>query len=228
MTGELIAKRNYTPAQEEALAKTKAFLKEKLSDECTGHDWYHIERVWRLACRIADSEEVDGFIVELGALLHDVADWKFTGDEKSGSRAAREWLESIGVEEPVIQHICEIVDNISYKGARVKEKMKSREGLVVQDADRLDSVGAVAIARTFAYGGWANRMIYDPTVPPEMHETFEQYKSSKGHSINHFYEKILLLKDRMNTATGRKIAEGRHRFVEEYLKQFFAEWNGED
>jgi uncharacterized protein len=221
-------KKAHTPAQEEALAKTKEFLQQSHGEETTGHDWYHIERVWNNACRIAKDEQVDMFIVELAALLHDIADWKFTGDDKSGSKAARKWLESINVEESVIQHVCDIIDNLSYKGAGVKDQMKSREGMVVQDADRLDSVGAVAIARTFAYGAWSKRMIYDPKVPPEMHETFEQYKKSKGHSINHFYEKILLLKDRMNTESGRKIAEKRHRFVEEYLKQFFAEWNGED
>src|SRR5439155_26521415 len=157
----------YNQAQQAALEKTKQFVREKLSEECTGHDWYHIERVWRNACRIAESEKVDMFVVELAALLHDIADWKFTGDVKSGSRVARHWLESIPVEEPVIQHVCEIIDNLSYKGAGVKDCMNTREGMVVQDADRLDSLGAIAVARTFAYGGWKQRSIYDPNVPPE-------------------------------------------------------------
>jgi uncharacterized protein len=227
MTGKTDTRPQYTKEQRAQLDKTYEFVKEKLSQDSTGHDWWHIERVRRNALLIAQSEAVDCFVVELGALLHDIADWKFNGgDLTEAPRVAAEWLSEIGVDSEVIDHVCDIIANVSFKGAKVKTPMRTREGLVVQDADRLDALGAVGIARTFAYGGHANRSIYEPDVPPEEHASFEQYKSSRGHTINHFYEKLLLIKDRLNTKSARAIAEERHRFMEAFLDRFFDEWNG--
>ena len=208
---------------------TAVFVREKLEGDGSGHDWWHIDRVWRLAKRLQATEGGDLVIVELAALLHDIADWKFYGgDLEAGPKAAREWLESFGVESVITDHICQIVRDISFKGAGVATSMPTIEGQVVQDADRLDAIGAIGIARTFAYGGSKNREMYNPEKSPENHENFEQYKRSQGATINHFYEKLLLLKDRMNTDSARKIAQDRHEFMERYLKQFYAEWAEED
>ena len=196
--------------------------------EGSGHDWWHLWRVWQNAKRIATSEPVDFFVVELGALLHDIADWKFhDGDTTAGPRAATAWLRSIGVDERVITDICEIIEHISFKGAGVRTTMATREGCVVQDADRLDAIGAIGIARCFAYGGHKNRPLYDPTMEPVAHESFAAYAATNGTSINHFYEKLLLVKDRMNTETGRRLAEERHVFLEEFLNHFLSEWHGQ-
>ena len=209
------------------LTRTEEFVRAKLAGESTGHDWWHIYRVRQTAIQIAQQEDADLFVVQLGALLHDIADWKFhDGDETVGPRIAREWLEGLDVDEAVIAHVCEIIKDLSFKGAGVRVPMRTREGMVVQDADRLDALGAIGIARTFAYGGAKGRELYNPQILPERHETAEQYKQSTGTTINHFYEKLLLLKDLMNTETARRIAEERHRFMERFLGRFFAEWDG--
>ena len=172
-------------------------------------------------------EKADLFIVQLGALLHDIADWKFNnGDFEIGPKIAREFLEKLKVEENVILKVCDIIRNISFKGAGVKSQIKTLEGKIVQDADRLDALGAMGISRIFAYGGVVGREIHNPNIKPKLHKTFKQYKNQKSTSINHFYEKILLLKDLMNTKTGKKMANQRHKFIENYLKQFYKEWEG--
>jgi len=184
-------------------------------------------RVWKTAVRIGKEEGVDLFVVQLAALLHDVADWKFTGgDDSAGERAATEWLRGLGVEQSVISHVCSIITALSFRGAGVPTPMVSREGMVVQDADRLDALGAIGVARVFAYGAHRGQQIHDPDVLPGHHATFEEYKQGNSTSINHFYEKLLLLKDRMNTEAGKRIAGERHAFMVQYLERFFDEWNG--
>ncbi len=197
-----------------------------MQGESSGHDWWHIYRVWQNSLYIAERETVDGSVVQLAALLHDIGDWKFhAGDESVGPRLAREWLESLDVEEATIAHVCTIIANLSFKGANVTPASLSLEGQLVQDADRLDAIGAVGIARAFAYGGTKGREMHDPDATPVLHASFEQYKSSKGTTINHFHEKLLLLKDRLNTATARELAEQRHAFMVEFLRQFDSEWD---
>lgn len=210
---------------------TKKYVRYKLKEESTEHGWRHAFRVCRLAVYIGEREKADLYVVQLAALLHDIGDWKFyQGDETVGPKMAREWLEGwrIRVEGNIISHVCEIIKDISFKGAGVKSEMKTLEGMVVQDADRLDAIGAIGIARTIAYGGKFDKPIYNPDIPPKQYNSFEEYKKGSEHSINHFYEKILLLKDLMNTETAKRIAEERHKFVERFLCQFFREWNGED
>jgi uncharacterized protein len=198
-----------------------------LSGDGTGHDWWHVYRVWKMAQRIGRAENADPLIVELAALLHDIADWKLQeGDSSVGPARAKEWLDSLGLAPSIVDHVCQIIANISFRGAAVEQPPLSLEGKVVQDADRLDAMGAIGIARAFAYGGAKGRAIYDPAVQATEHRTPEAYLKG-GTSINHFYEKLLLLKDRMNTATGRAMAEDRHRFMEEYLRRFYEEWEGE-
>jgi uncharacterized protein len=207
--------------------RTADHVKARLSGDGTGHDWWHVHRVWKMAKRIGKAEGADLLVVELAALLHDIADWKaHDGDSEVGPKIARDWLGSLGVEPIVIEHVCQIIADISFKGASVKQPVLSLEGKVVQDADRLDALGAIGIARAFAYGGAKGRLIYDPAIKPMEHKTAEAYLQGGGTTINHFYEKLLLLKDRMNTATGRAIAEERHRFMEEFLRRFFDEWEG--
>ncbi|MBN2052580.1 HD domain-containing protein [Candidatus Woesearchaeota archaeon] len=211
------------------LKATEEYVKKELTGESSGHDWWHTQRVWKTAVKIAKKEKADLIVVQLAALLHDIADWKFNNDnESAGSDKAKEWLDKIGVDENISNHICEIIHDLSFKGAGVKSEIKTKEGMIVQDADRLDAMGAIGIARAFATGAKFNREIYNPEIKPTLHQTAEDYKKSKGYggSINHFYEKLLLLKDRMNTATAKKIAEKRHKFMEHYLKEFFNEWNG--
>ena len=211
------------------IEKTTSFVKKTLAEAEGGHDWFHIERVWKLAHHIGEAEgNVNMTIVELGALLHDIADSKFhDGDEEIGSRVAREWLESQAVDPEVIEQVEKIVRHISFKGSVEGQQWMSPELAVVQDADRLDGMGAIGIARTFNYGGHKGRALYDPSIKPVPEMTKEAYKASTAPTINHFYEKLLLLKDRMNTTTGQKMAEERHDFMEQFLAQFFAEWNGE-
>ncbi len=210
------------------LTKTIDFVKSSLSDAEGGHDWWHILRVWNTAKHIAQNEDVDTFIVELGALLHDIADSKFhDGDEEVGPEKARKFLESLGLEEDTISHIENIIRNISFKGGKITQQFKSPELDVIQDADRLDALGAIGIARTFNYGGHKGRAIYDPDIKPAMNMSKEEYKNSEAPTLNHFYEKLLLLKDRMNTETGKKMAENRHNFMISYLDQFYKEWEGE-
>ena len=208
------------------ISKTEAYVKERMSGEGSGHDWWHVYRVWKNAQSIARSESTANlFIVELAALLHDLGDHKFhNGDETVGPRMASEWLEKLDVSEADIQHVCTIIRDLSFKGAATSSEMQSIEGRIVQDADRLDAIGAIGIARTFAYGGHKNRELYNPEIKPEMHSNFEAYKSSTAPTINHFYEKLLLLKDRMHTPTARKIAEQRHQYMVEFLDQFYREW----
>ena len=214
--------------QETVIQKTIDFVKEVLSDAEGGHDWWHIFRVWKISKHIAQTEKVNMFIVELGALLHDIADSKFyDGDEEIGPRKAREFLSSLNVQEDVIIHVENIISNISFKGGKHTQKFKSPELDVIQDADRLDAVGAIGIARTFNYGGHKGREIYNPEIKPNLNMTKEEYKSSNAPTLNHFYEKLLLLKDRMNTKTGKSMAENRHKFMEQFLDEFYKEWNGE-
>ena len=209
------------------ISKTIDFVKDQLKDAEGGHDWFHIERVYNNAMLIAKSETVDTLIVALGALLHDIADSKFHGgDETVGPRVAREFLFKINADSTVIEHVIQIIENISFKGGNEAQKFKSLELDVVQDADRLDAIGAIGIARTFNYGGFKNRAIYDPEIKPNLTMTKAEYKDSKAPTVNHFYEKLLLLKDRMNTKTGRKIALERHQYMLGFLEQFYAEWDG--
>jgi uncharacterized protein len=208
--------------------KTILFVKEKLENAEGGHDWFHIERVYKNALLISKNEVCNSGIVQLGALLHDIADSKFhDGDETVGPRIAREFLESENVDEEIITHVVNIIENISYKGGNFEKKFSSIELDVVQDADRLDAIGAIGIARTFNYGGFKNRALYDPNIAPNSSMTKEEYKKNDSPTLNHFYEKLLLLKDKMNTQTGKQIAQERHRYMEGYLAQFYAEWEGE-
>jgi uncharacterized protein len=210
------------------VSKTITFVKEKLNDAEGGHDWFHIERVYKNALLIANDENCDLTVVKLGALLHDIADSKFhNGDESVGPKVAREFLESLNVDEVIIVHVVNIIDNISYKGGNLEKKFSSVELDIVQDADRLDAIGAVGIARAFNYGGFKNRALYDPKIAPNVSMTKEEYKSSNAPTLNHFYEKLLLLKDKMNTQTGKQIAQERHQYMEGFLSQFYAEWDGE-
>jgi len=214
--------------KEQVIIDTVNFVKEKLSEAEVGHDWWHIERVWRNAKHIAATESVDMFIVELGALLHDIADAKFNdGDEELGPQIARDFLESKGVERETIEHVESIIRHISFKSNIGGQTWMSPELAVVQDADRLDALGAIGIARAFTYGGFKNRTLFNPEVKPNLAMDKEAYKNSQGTTINHFYEKLLLLKDLMNTNTGKQLAEERHLFMERYLEQFLAEWEGQ-
>jgi len=213
--------------QSKILEKTTDHVRSLLSGEGSGHDWFHVERVRNVAIRVGRDEGADLFVVELAALLHDVADWKFAGgDHDAGPRAARNWLASLGVDQSVIDHVADIIARLSFKGAGVETSMSTIEGRCVQDADRLDAIGAIGVARAFAYGGYKGRAMYDPAVPPQPHASFEAYKKNSGPTINHFYEKLLLLKDRMNTTAGKRLAAERHAFLEQFLDQFFAEWEG--
>jgi uncharacterized protein len=213
----------------DVLARTEAYVRQAMSGEGTGHDWWHVHRVRRTALRLAREEAADVFVVELAALLHDVADHKFHGgDETAGPRAARAWLESVDAEPEVVDHVCEIIAGLSFKGAGVPTPMRTPEGRVVQDADRLDALGAVGIARAFAYGGSRGRPLHDPDAAPELHDSFAAYKAGGGATTAHFHEKLFLLRDRMNTAAARRVAEGRHRFMDAFLARFHAEWEGED
>ena len=214
--------------QQKIIDQTATFIKKQLRGESSGHDWWHVYRVWKSAVSIGKQEQADLFVVELAALLHDIADWKFhDGNDEVGPQRAAEWLQTLYVDDATIAHVCDIIRNISFKGAGVTTAMQTIEGKVVQDADRLDAIGAIGIARTFAYGGSKGREMYNPDVSPLLHDSFEAYKQNQSHTINHFYEKLLLLKERMNTATARQLAEQRHRVMEDYLDQFYREWDGE-
>ncbi|MBT8305282.1 MAG: HD domain-containing protein [Bacteroidia bacterium] len=211
------------------IKQTMAFVKETLEDAEAGHDWFHTERVYRNAMLIAKDEVVDEFVVALGALLHDIADSKFhNGDESVGPKMAREFLFKHNVDSMIIEHVVNIIENISFKSSLGGErKFTSPELDVIQDADRLDAIGAIGIARCFNYGGSKNRKLYDPEIKPNFNMSKEEYKTSNAPTINHFYEKLLLLKDLMNTQTGKKIAQKRHDFMVMYLDQFYKEWEGE-
>jgi len=214
--------------KQQVIEKTIAFVKEVLKNAEGGHDWFHIERVYKNSILIAKSEEVDVFVVALGALLHDIADSKFhNGDETVGPKVATDFLQSQQVDSVIIEHVVQIINNISFKGGKVIRTFSSKELDVVQDADRLDAIGAIGIARAINYGGFKNRVIYNPDIAPDLNMTKEEYKKSTAPTINHFYEKLLLLKDKMNTETGKQLAKQRHEFMELYLEQFYKEWNGE-
>ncbi len=208
------------------------FVKQQLENAESGHDWFHIERVYKNALQIAKSEQCNIEIVKLAALLHDIADSKFYpdasgGDEKIGPKIAREFMQSQSIASNVIDEVVKIIENISFKGDNFERSFNSIELQIVQDADRLDAIGAIGIARTFNYGGFKNRAIYNPEIAPKFNMTKEEYKKSEAPTINHFYEKLLLLKEKMNTETGKKMAQNRHQFMELFLSQFYAEWDGE-
>lgn len=206
---------------------TKAFVKNSLVDAEGGHDWFHTLRVYNNAVLIAKDEKADPLVVALGSLLHDIADSKFhDGDETIGPKLAREFLFKHNVDSLIIEHIIKIIENVSFKGGNINQEFTSPELEVIQDADRLDAIGAIGIARCFNYGGFKNRPLYDPDIKPNLNMSKEEYKRSKAPTINHFYEKLLLLKDRMNTKTGKKLAEKRHEYMKVFLDEFYAEWNG--
>ena len=208
---------------------TILFVKQQLENAEGGHDWFHIERVYKNALLIAEGEDCDLIVVKLGALLHDIADSKFHGgDETVGPKTARTFLESQNVKEDIILHVIAIIENISFKGGNFEKKFNSKELEIVQDADRLDAIGAIGIARTFNYGGFKNRPLYNPNIQPNMNMNKEEYKNSESPTLNHLYEKLLLLKDKMNTETGKKIAQKRHNFMVTFLSQFYAEWDGQE
>ena len=208
---------------------TILFVKQQLENAEGGHDWFHIERVYKNALLIAEGEDCDLIVVKLGALLHDIADSKFHGgDETVAPKTARTFLESQNVSEDIILHVIAIIENISFKGGNFEKKFNSKELEIVQDADRLDALGAIGIARTFNYGGFKNRPLYNPNIQPNMSMNKEEYKNSESPTLNHFYEKLLLLKDKMNTETGKEIAQKRHNFMVSFLSQFYAEWDGQE
>jgi uncharacterized protein len=208
----------------EIIRSTEEFIAREFASEGSGHDWFHVDRVRRLALIICKKEGCDLFITEMAALLHDLDDYKISGSESHVPVKAKSWLTSQNVEANVASLILQVIEEISYKGSGIETPVSSVEAAVVQDADRLDAIGAIGIARTFAYGGYKNRLIYDPGIAPEMHDDFQSYKSSTAPTINHFYEKLLLLKDRMNTNTAKLMAAQRHLFMENYLQHFFDEW----
>jgi uncharacterized protein len=213
--------------KEQIIDSTKVFVKEALKGVEGGHDYFHIERVYKNAILIAKNEKVDDFVVALGALLHDIADSKFyEGDETVGPKKARYFLESKNVSEAVIIHIENIIKNISFKGGNFKQEFNSLELDVIQDADRLDAIGAIGIARCFNYGGFKNRELYNPDIPPKLNMTKEEYKNSTAPTLNHFYEKLLLLKDKFNTNRGKELAKQRHEFMEDFVTKFLDECNG--
>lgn len=221
------AKENPKLNHDRLIAETVKFVKHTLDGAESGHDWWHIQRVWNNALQIIKTESADRLIVELSALLHDIADSKFhDGDEEIGPKKARDFLSSQKLPEDLILHVQQIIRNMSFKASLGKVEFHSNELGIVQDADRLDAIGAIGIARAFTYGGFKNRELYNPEIPPAINMSKEEYKSSAAPTINHFYEKLLLLKDKMNTETGKKIAAERHLFMEKYLEQFYREWDG--
>ncbi len=214
--------------EEEIILKTVERLKEKFKDESTGHDWFHMERVWKLAKKIGEAEGGDTFTIELGALFHDIADHKFVENaDDEAQRLIDLYLEEFEIPQETIENVKHIVLNCSFKGGVGENKMKLREGLIVQDADRMDAIGAIGIARTFAFGGKYGNLLYHPDVKPNTFKSAEEYRNKRTHTINHFYEKLLLLKDKMNTETGRKMAEERHAYMQSSFEQLYREWNSD-
>lgn len=210
------------------IQNTIAFVQHELNDAEGGHDWFHVHRVYKNALLISENENVNKTIVALGALLHDIADSKFhNGDETIGPKKAKAFLQTQAVSQDTVTHIIKIIENVSFKGGNTLKTFHSKELEVLQDADRLDAIGAIGIARTFNYGGFKNRVIYNPLIKPKLEMTPQEYKASDAPTINHFYEKLLKLKDKMNTSSGKKIAQERHVFMENFLEQFYQEWNGE-
>jgi len=210
------------------IEKTTAFVKNELKNAEGGHDWFHIERVFNTAKLISEHEEVDSLVVQLGALLHDIADPKFHGgDESVGPKMASDFLKGHEVSNAIIDHVVNIIQHMSFKNSlgKSEEEFSSKELQVVQDADRLDAMGAIGIARAFNYGGFKNRALYNPKIPPNSNMTKEEYKNSNSPTINHFYEKLLLLQEKINTETGKQIAADRHQYMVDFLEQFFKEWD---
>lgn len=207
---------------------TANHIKEVFHSDSSGHDWWHIYRVWNMAKEISKREGGDLFVVEMAALLHDLDDHKFSKVTSDTRSLAENWMLQFPDEQKTAEHILSIVAEVSFKGANVKNSISTIEGMIVQDADRLDAIGAIGVARAFAYGGFKGHTMYDPDIAPQLHNTFEEYQGRNSSTINHFYEKLLLLKDRMNTKTSIEIAAQRHRFMESFLKQFFQEWNADD
>ncbi|MCD6045575.1 MAG: metal dependent phosphohydrolase [Gammaproteobacteria bacterium] len=206
------------------IEKTKEHVQSILIHHDASHDWWHIERVWRMACYLAEKEQANLFVVELAALLHDIDDWKF--NQGNAILKTKSWLVHLQIPQNMVNQVCHIVENVTFKGNLVQtHSSKSIEEAVVQDADRLDAIGAIGIARTFSYGGYKKRPLYDPAIAPAQHKTFEEYKKSESTTLNHFYEKLFLLKDKMNTNTAKKIAEERHAFMERFVSQFMCEWD---
>jgi uncharacterized protein len=215
--------------QAEVIARTEQRVKDELSTDTSGHDWWHIARVRQLAQFMSKREGADRYITELAALLHDISDYKLNGgDHEKGAAVTYQWLRSLGESDICARQVAEIVRGVSFKGAGVKTDMPTLEGKVVQDADRLDAIGAIGIARAFAYGGFTGETIYDPDVPSRQHRTHQDYLDRHSTVIGHFYEKLFLLKDRMNTSCGREIATHRHQFMEAFVAEFFVEWDGRD
>lgn len=215
--------------EKQIIEKTKEFVKSRLGyADATGHDWLHIDRVLRNAVLIGSKEDVDMFTVQLGALLHDIADWKFHGGDKEvGPKVAAEWLNELNTPDQIVEEVAKIVRDIGFNNRFDKNIKLSKEARVVQDADRLDAMGAIGIARVFAYGGHKNRPMFNPKIKPSKFKNSEKYRTKASHSVNHFYEKLFLLKDLMNTKTAKRMAQERHRFMENYLKTFYKEWEGE-
>ncbi|NQV17028.1 MAG: HD domain-containing protein [Armatimonadetes bacterium] len=213
--------------KEKIIQQTKQFVKNALMNDFSGHDWEHTRRVWILSKKIATNEGGNTLIIELAALLHDIADWKFNNEDlNAGPKEARKWLSKLGLSNEIIVEVCEILVKMAFKGTNVNDDIDlSLEGKIVQDADRLDAMGAIGIARTFAFGGYKHRPIYDPKIDPKMHNSFTEYANCNSPTINHFYEKLLILKQRMNTNYAKEIAKKRHEFMEEFLQEFFKEYN---
>lgn len=210
------------------ISNTVMYVNKKLQGESSGHDWWHIYRVWKMALYIAVREGADRYVVQLSALLHDLADWKLNnGNTEKGINEIKDWLILQKVNEKVVKHVCLIINNISFKGANVYSSIRTLEGKVVQDADRLDAIGAIGIARAFTYGGYKGREMHNPDKKPILHDSFEMYQQNQATTINHFHEKLLLLKEKMNTETAKKLAYERHHFMENFLEQFNCEWHGE-
>jgi uncharacterized protein len=210
----------------EVISRTADYARQKLFGKPIGSDWSHTYRVWKMAANLAEKERADSFIVQLAALLHDIADWKYNqADITAAPMLARKWLQGLEMDEVAVSHVCEIISDVSFKGLEAKSPMRTKEGMVVQDADRLDAIGAIGIAKTFAFGGETGMLMYDPNVAPRKGEELLKIRNSRT-SLNHFYEKMLLLKHGINTKTAQKIAEGRHRFIQEFLARFLNEWEG--
>ncbi len=205
---------------------TKKHVEKILGDDATGHDWWHVYRVWKIAKFIALKENANLLIVELAALLHDIADWKFNGgDENAGAKEAEIWLTQLNIENDIKTSVCEIIKTTSFKGANVASETKTLEAMIVQDADRLDAIGAIGIGRTFAYGGHKGRPMHTPNTKPTLHNSFDEYKKNQSSTINHFHEKLLLLKDRMNTETAKQLAQKKQDFMLKFLDEFQSEWD---
>lgn len=205
------------------LEKTRDFVKEKMYKEGSGHDWFHVERVCNMSKYLAQKESADMFIVEMTALLHDIDDWKFS--DVYNTTVTEEFLKSVEVSEEDSNRILNIIKTMSYKGGVVDSTQNTIEGMVVQDADRLDALGAIGIARAFAYGGSKNRSMYDPSIKPIDFKSLDEVKNKDNHTINHFYEKLFKLKDLMNTNTAKEIAKKRHKYMEDFIEEFYSEWN---